>query len=169
MNLFLAALGLRCCTRAFSSCGARAQLLHGVWDFSGPGLEPMSPALAGGFLTTAPPGKSAMKVFITYLYPSHPRTSHSVRSRWDVGALFCISIYRLFSCVVKIENHLHEQIKDTKLNRIIRIRGSDDSRLESKQRLVQSDSFQLGSSPLKQQPQRKFFCKNTNLKELMRN
>ena len=27
-------------------------------DLPGPGLEPMSPALAGGFLTTAPPGKS---------------------------------------------------------------------------------------------------------------
>ena len=29
-----------------------------MWDPPGPGLEPMSPALAGGFLTTAPPGKS---------------------------------------------------------------------------------------------------------------
>ena len=29
-----------------------------MWDFPGPGLEPLSPALAGGFLTTAPPGKS---------------------------------------------------------------------------------------------------------------
>ena len=28
-----------------------------MWDFPGPGLEPVSPALAGGFLTTAPPGK----------------------------------------------------------------------------------------------------------------
>ena len=28
-----------------------------MWDLPGPGLEPMSPALAGGFLTTAPPGK----------------------------------------------------------------------------------------------------------------
>ena len=27
-------------------------------DLPGPGLEPVSPALAGGFLTTAPPGKS---------------------------------------------------------------------------------------------------------------
>ena len=27
-------------------------------DLRGPGLEPVSPALAGGFLTTAPPGKS---------------------------------------------------------------------------------------------------------------
>ena len=87
INLFLAALGLRCCTRAFSSCGewglfsllwstgsrrvgfsscgtrglsgcgAWAYLLHGMRDLPGPGLEPMSPALAGRFLTTAPPGK----------------------------------------------------------------------------------------------------------------
>ena len=101
--LFLAVLGLRCCTRAFSSCsewgllftvvhglliamaslvvehrlqahglsscassvlerrlsscGVRAQLLCGMWDLPEPGLEPMCPALAGGFLTTAPPGK----------------------------------------------------------------------------------------------------------------
>ena len=41
-----------------SSCGARAQLLHGMWDLPGPGLEPVSPTLAGGFLTPAPPGKS---------------------------------------------------------------------------------------------------------------
>ena len=39
------------------SCDARAQLLHGMWDPPGPGLEPMSPALAGGLSTTAPPGK----------------------------------------------------------------------------------------------------------------
>ena len=25
-----------------------------MWDLPGPGLEPVSPALAGGFLTTAP-------------------------------------------------------------------------------------------------------------------
>ena len=28
-----------------------------MWDLPGPRLEPVSPALAGGFLTTAPPGK----------------------------------------------------------------------------------------------------------------
>ena len=32
--------------------------LHGLWDLPGPGLESMSPTLAGGFLTTEPPGKS---------------------------------------------------------------------------------------------------------------
>ena len=89
--LFLAALGLRFCARAFSSCsewgplfiavrgpltvaaplveehrlqmrrlsscGSWAQLLRGMWDLPGPGLEPVSPALAGRFSTTAPRGK----------------------------------------------------------------------------------------------------------------
>ena len=30
-----------------------------MWDLPGPGLEPVSPALAGGFLTTVPPGRSS--------------------------------------------------------------------------------------------------------------
>ena len=116
--LFLAALGLHCCTRAFSccsewglllvavrgllivvaslvvehglqvhglqqlwhigfsscgsralehrlgSCGTRAQLLHGMWDLPGPGLEPVSPTLAGGFLTTVPPGQSPIHLLL---------------------------------------------------------------------------------------------------------
>ena len=37
--------------RRLSSCGAWASLLRGMWDLPGPGLEPMSPALSGGFLT----------------------------------------------------------------------------------------------------------------------
>ena len=28
-----------------------------MWDLPGPRLEPVSPELAGGFLTTVPPGK----------------------------------------------------------------------------------------------------------------
>ena len=31
-------------TRRLSSCGSRAQLLHGMWDLPRPGLEPTSPA-----------------------------------------------------------------------------------------------------------------------------
>ena len=34
-----------------------------MWDLPGPGLEPVSPALAGGFLTTAPPGKPEQKFY----------------------------------------------------------------------------------------------------------
>ena len=44
-------------TRMLSSCGSRAQPLRGMWDLPKPGLEPVSPALAGRFSTTAPPGK----------------------------------------------------------------------------------------------------------------
>ena len=49
----------------FSSCSTTAQWLWfmglvapGMWDLPGPGIEPMSPALAGRFLNTVPPGKS---------------------------------------------------------------------------------------------------------------
>ena len=48
---------LRLQTRRLSSCGSQAQLLLGMWDLPGPGLEPVSPALAGRFSTTVPPGK----------------------------------------------------------------------------------------------------------------
>ena len=47
-------------TRRLSSCGSRAQLPRGMWDPPRPGLEPMSPALAGRFSTTAPPGKPCL-------------------------------------------------------------------------------------------------------------
>ena len=51
-------------TRKLSNCGSRAQLLHGMWDLPRPGLEPVSPALAGRFSTTAPPGKTLLVVLI---------------------------------------------------------------------------------------------------------
>ena len=46
-----------------SSCGARALLLHGMWDLPRPGLKPVSPALAGEFLTTVLPLKSQHDLF----------------------------------------------------------------------------------------------------------
>ena len=50
-------------TRRLSSCGAQARLLRGMWDLLRPGLEPVSPALAGRLSTTAPPGKPFEYVF----------------------------------------------------------------------------------------------------------
>ena len=38
-----------------------------MWDLPGPGLKPVFPALAGGFLTTAPPGKSDPFTFNLYV------------------------------------------------------------------------------------------------------
>ena len=51
-------------TRRLSSCGSRAQLLCGMWDLPRPGLEPVSPALAGRLSTTVPPGKPSYVVLI---------------------------------------------------------------------------------------------------------
>ena len=51
----------RCRARALehrlNSCGAQASLLRSMWDFPGPRIEPVFPALAGGFFTTEPSGK----------------------------------------------------------------------------------------------------------------
>ena len=66
------ALGVRAsivAAHGLRSCGTWAQLLSGLWDLPGPGLEPMSPALAGGFSTTAPPGKPDSS-FLTGLWAS---------------------------------------------------------------------------------------------------
>ena len=40
------------------SCSTQPQLLRSTWDPPRPGLEPVSPALAGRFFTAEPPGKS---------------------------------------------------------------------------------------------------------------
>ena len=71
INLFLAGLGLHCCMQAASGggewgtgSGAEAQPLclsgpvsRGTGDLPGPGIEPVSPALAREFLITGPPEK----------------------------------------------------------------------------------------------------------------
>ena len=76
MGSFVAALGLFVVARGLlSSCGLQAPgrvgsvvVVHGLscptacWILvPWPGIEPVSPELAGGFLTTAPPGKSCMQ------------------------------------------------------------------------------------------------------------
>ena len=50
-------------TRRLSNCGSRAQPLRSTWDPPRPGLEPVSPALAGRLSTTAPPGKPSIALF----------------------------------------------------------------------------------------------------------
>ena len=56
----------------FSSCSSRtlelrlrraAYGLSYVWDLPGPGIEPASPELAGGYFTTKPPRKSRSSTF----------------------------------------------------------------------------------------------------------
>ena len=63
-------------TRRLSNCGSRAHLLRGMWDFPGPGLEPVSPALAGRLPTTAPPGKPLPLILNEYLSQAFPYLPH---------------------------------------------------------------------------------------------
>ena len=55
-------------TRRLSNCGSQAQLLRGMWDLPRPGFEPVSPALAGRFSTTAPPGKPPFRFLKVLFY-----------------------------------------------------------------------------------------------------
>ena len=54
-------VGSRC--TCFNKCSTQTSLPHSLWDPPRPGIEPVSPALAGGFLTTGPPGKLAFLFF----------------------------------------------------------------------------------------------------------
>ena len=67
--------------RRLSHCGSRAQPLRGTWDPPRPGLEPVSPALAGRLPTTAPRGKPLPAYFVA-------EKSHlcSSRREWPCGA-----------------------------------------------------------------------------------
>ena len=89
VNLSGAVLGLSCCTLAFfsysawaspcsdsscygaqavrhmgfSGCGAWDLLPQVMWDLPGPGIEPVSPTLTGGFSTTDRQGSMRFGVF----------------------------------------------------------------------------------------------------------
>ena len=45
-------------------------VLHSMGDLPGPGMEPTSPALAGGFFTTEPPGEPCcfLEIFKIFVY-----------------------------------------------------------------------------------------------------
>ena len=53
----LSSCGSRALEHRLNSCRPRALLLLGMWDLPGSEIEPVSPAVAGGFFTTEPPGK----------------------------------------------------------------------------------------------------------------
>ena len=55
-------------THRLSNCGSGAQLLHSMWDLPRPGLEPVSPALAGRFSSTEPPRKPSFLIFFPYVH-----------------------------------------------------------------------------------------------------
>ena len=70
-------------TRRLSNCGSRAQPLRGMWDLPRPGLEPVSPALAGRLPTTAPPGKPRRNSLLLMIIIALISWVSSVS--WEVG------------------------------------------------------------------------------------
>ena len=82
--------GLQTCR--LSNCGSRAQLLRSMWDLPGPGLEPVSPALAGRLSTTVPPGKPGAEWFLMHL----PVTGHPVRSPPQCSSWTCRCLFPPF-------------------------------------------------------------------------
>ena len=53
-----------------------------MWDLPGPGIEPVSPELAGGFLTTAPPGKSMTISFEEHFGFCFMGTESGIGTNW---------------------------------------------------------------------------------------
>ena len=94
---------LRLQTCRLSSCGSRAQPLRGMWDLARPGLEPVCPALAGRFSTTAPPGKPLVFLKVKlYCYKLPSRTAFAVSHRFwvIVFSLSFVSRYFLTSSLI---------------------------------------------------------------------
>ena len=56
-GMWLSSWGSWALEHRFSNCGPGAQMLRGVWDLPGSGIEPVSPASSGWFFTTEPSGK----------------------------------------------------------------------------------------------------------------
>ena len=92
----LSSCGLWALELSLSSCGAQAYLFCGMWDLPGPGLKPVSPALAGRFLTTAPPGNSIQ----TFLKEGR---------RWENDVLFLYD-EGIFYSYVRETNCIHEKV-----------------------------------------------------------
>lgn len=67
--------------RRLSSCGEWAYLLFSMRHTPGPGIEPVSPARAGGFLCIAMPGKS-LDEFWPIIMTSQMLTSQWNGSQW---------------------------------------------------------------------------------------
>ena len=86
-----------------SSCGAWPQLLHGLWDPPGLVIEPVPPALAGGFLTTEQSGKPKQFALglvhfmdfdkcMTYSHPDRIIQSSSVQFSSVLKILWSLSL-----------------------------------------------------------------------------
>ena len=96
----LSSCGFQALEDGISSCGAWASLLPGMWDLPGLGIEPMCPALAGGFFTTKPPGSP--KQFLKEKY-----TSYTNSPVFIFLSLTFFSLFRVVSVYLCAHTHTH--------------------------------------------------------------
>ena len=88
-------------------CGTQTYLLHGVWDFPGSGIKPVSLALAGGFffyLTTEPPGKSSIS-FYAFLSKGESKRLLVMEGHCPNG--LWVSSQLLLDCYWSLDKHPH--------------------------------------------------------------
>ena len=91
-----------------------------MWDLPGPGIEPVSPASAGGFLITVPPGKSLDEYFgpctcFTYaffLIKDHMHNLNTTSVIWEFNS-FSVTLVNesgkiaYFNMAVYVKNNLN--------------------------------------------------------------
>ena len=101
-----------------SGCGTWAQLLHGMWNLPGLGVKPVSPALAGGMLTTGPPRKSCFPLLfhlyleVTYFLISSLSLLYFFYTNEQIPVYFLLSLF------------LHEDSHVVMVNPIISLSSS---------------------------------------------
>ena len=113
--LLLQSTGSRCtgfsvaAVHGLSNCDTRALLLHGMWNLPRSGIKPVSPALAGGFFTTEPPGKPAEMTFAF----QKPILSHITCLKWAHPLVETLSVIcgSIFSTSHSCDIHSHLLLK----------------------------------------------------------
>ena len=98
--------------QGLSSCGAQAWLPCDLWNPPGPGIESVSPALAGGLLAPGPLGKS-LSFLITHSTEGSTAVLSlqfllSLKSQGDGAAYSMSALYTQWVCCTAAETHAKE-------------------------------------------------------------
>ena len=100
-------------THRLSNCGSRAYLLRGMWDLPRPGLEPVSPALAGRFSTTAPPGKPPTNILNriiqqpTWKQSICPSQDILINKMWYIHTMEYYSVIKRNKVLIHVTTWMH--------------------------------------------------------------
>ena len=78
----LSSRGCRALARRLSSCGTQSLLLQGMWDLPKSGIGPVSPALAGRFFSTEPPGKPLLLFINEDIGNNHTNLKGCIFTLW---------------------------------------------------------------------------------------